>query len=148
MAQTRHKDPGDVQFSSESKNYCWRLKCTMFCFGPPGRFSLRGVSFDRVLFVSGLLESFPTAVRSMYKIVTVKSILIKYHSLLPSSSSWRRCECWCLGWLWWGPAVAQLAGHAVRALLPPEIFMILMSICKSTMMMTHYSQDLHDPFEH
>ena len=73
---------------------------------------------------------------------------IKYHSLLPSSSSWRRCERWCLGWLWWGPAVAQLAGHAVRALLPPEMFMILMSICKSTMMMTHYSQDLHDPLEH
>ena len=23
----------------------------MFCFGPPGRFSLRGVNFDRVLFV-------------------------------------------------------------------------------------------------
>ena len=26
-------------------------KCTMFCFGPAGWFSLRGVNFDRVLFV-------------------------------------------------------------------------------------------------
>ena len=35
-----------------------------------------------------------------------------------------------------------MAGHAVRALLPPEIFMILMSICKSTMMIKHSTTEI------